>query len=69
MELENISMGVAQPSINEREYTGKHRDNYMLYGVGLIPLGNRNRDIRAYGIDYTEERVSVDKYSKYHTNE
>lgn len=66
MELGNISIGVAQPSMNEGTYTGKHRDNNMFYGVGLIPLGDRNRAIHEYGIDVLEERDSVDKYSKYH---
>jgi len=43
---------------------GKHRDCAMLKGVGLIPLGDRDRDIPE-GIGVLEERLSVDKYSKY----
>jgi len=47
-------------------YTGHHRENDMAKGVGLIPLGDRERDKPEYGVDYLEERQSIDKYSKYH---
>lgn len=40
-------------------YSGNHRENSgMPKGMGLIPLGNRDRDITAYGIDVVEERGS-----------
>jgi hypothetical protein len=39
----------------------------MLYGIGLIPHGDRNRVKPEYGVDYLEERESLDKYSKYYT--
>jgi len=48
-------------------YTGHHRDLNMPEGMGLIPLGDRNRDKPEYGVDYLEERMSVDKYTKYNT--
>lgn len=39
-------------------YRGTHR-----YGIALIPHGNRSRDVQEYGVDYLEERVSIDKYT------
>lgn len=44
---------------------GKHRALATPEGIGLIPLGDRNRDRHEYGIDYEEERDSLDKYTKY----
>ncbi len=47
-----------------RAYTGQHRDKYYdtrdTRGIGLIPLGDRARDVTAFDIDYIEERDSVD---------
>lgn len=61
-----LNQGVAESStINT--YHGKHRNLEMLYGIGLIPHGDRNRVKPEYGVDYLEERESLDKYSKYYT--
>ncbi len=48
-------------------YAGKHRDCNMPKGIGLIPLGDRNRAPADEGFGVVEERISVDKYSKYAT--
>jgi hypothetical protein len=46
-------------------YTGYHRhyDPYDGFETAILPLGKADQ---VYGIDYIEERQSVDKYSKYH---
>lgn len=46
-------------------YTGYHRDVDPSKGIDIIPLGNKGRDAHEYGVDYIEERQSLDKYSKY----
>lgn len=51
------SLGVAT---GKAIYPPAHYD-----GIALIPLGNRERDKPEYGVEYLEERDSVDKYSKY----
>lgn len=61
------SLNLGATAQSSTEYVGQHRDNYMLQGIGFIPLGDRNRDRPEFGIDYAEERMSVDKYSKYTT--
>lgn len=45
---------------------GRHRDAQLQKGVGLIPLGDRDR-VTEYGEGILEERDSIDKYSKYTT--
>lgn len=54
----SISMGSAN-------YNGHHRANEMSRGVGLIPLGDRNRAKMEYGAEVIEERDSIDQYTKF----
>ncbi len=63
--VRHLNQGVVQPGTIT--YEGKHRNLEMLYGIGLIPHGDRNRVKPEYGVDYLEERESLDKYSKYYT--
>lgn len=50
---------------NSKSYQGRHRENEMPAGVGLIPLGNRNRARFALGDNVAEERDSIGQYDKY----
>lgn len=50
---------------NPLQPPGKHRDLALPKGRGMFPLGDRTRDVTAYGVDFFEERISLDKYSKY----
>lgn len=45
---------------SKKPYTGRHRANEMPEGIGLIPLGDRNRAL--FGSDVAEERESIGKY-------
>lgn len=45
------------------KYTGRHRVFEMEQGCGFIPHGDRDRVKPEY--NEIEERVSVDKYTKY----
>lgn len=45
---------------NYNQPQGRHES-----GIGLIPLGDRNRDSFAFGENVLEERVSIDAYEKY----
>ena len=51
--LGDVTGNYSQPS-------GRHRENRMPKGVGLIPLGNRDRDRFEFGVDVIEERDSID---------
>lgn len=49
-------------------YQGHHREfGSQEMAIGLIPLGDRNRDLIEYGVAYVEERGlnGNDGYSKY----
>lgn len=62
-----MPLGIGAASQNtDNSYTGKHRVFGTNRGIGFIPLGDRNRDKPEYGVDYVEERVSIDKYTKLH---
>ncbi len=63
MEIEKSLRGVA--TLDLSIYAGRHRDRETSIGIGLIPLGDRDRDKPEYGVDYLEERNSLDKYTKY----
>ncbi len=43
-----------------RSHSGRHREFGTEKAIGLIPLGDRSRDIPEYGVDYIEERNGVD---------
>ena len=58
MELKHEYIG--ELTGNPSQSVGRHRD-----GIGFIPLGSRTRDVEEYGEDYLEERMSIDKYTKY----
>lgn len=45
---------------SKKPYQGRHRENELPNGVGLIPLGDRNRAL--FGSDVLEERESLGKY-------
>jgi hypothetical protein len=45
---------------NQLQPQGKHEEHSMPNGVGLIPLGDRNRDRFGFGDNVLEERNSVD---------
>lgn len=53
--------------VTSTNYAGRHRALEMSKGIGYIPLGDRSRVVTEFGVDFLEERDSLDKYSKYAT--
>jgi hypothetical protein len=45
---------------NSNQPPGKHRENCLTNGVGLIPLGDRNRSKPDYSSDYNVEEDRSD---------